>query len=199
MLELTIPLHTRIILLLKKKKAQNNAALHFSHQLSSKDHKSFLLSKQHFSKLISTSWVSFFITILPLQKVKSDLFKVTQAVKPKPHSKIQTIILLSKFSQPHMVGKERQTGYNFFQFSGQSFPFKCYNSGATWAKKLPNIKWTTFRLSLPECCTNPGSQKDDWQTFKAMSNQSPSICHFWYGVRGKWNSLHLRESEFGFK
>lgn len=125
MLELTIPLHARKILLLKNPKAQNNAALPFTYHFSSTDRKSFLLPKNHFPNLISTRCISFFITMLQPRKVKRDLFKVTQAVIPQPCSKIQTIILLSKFSQPHMVGNKRQTGYNSFQFSGQRFRFKC--------------------------------------------------------------------------
>lgn len=182
--------------LLLKKRAQNNAALHFTYHLSSKDHKTTLLPKNHFSKLISMRWISFFIAILKPQKAKSDLFKVTQAVKPKPCSKIQTIMLLSKFSQPRMAGNKRQTGYNFFQFRGQNFPFNCLTTlEPPEPKKLPNIKWTIFRLSLPECCTNPPSQKDDWQTFKVMSKPISFNMQFLIQCEG-WMKLFAFKREW---
>lgn len=74
-----------------------------------KDHKSFLLCKKDFTKFILTRCIAFFISLLQPQKLKNDLFKVTQTVKLKLHSKIQTIILLSKCGWPCMVGNKEQT------------------------------------------------------------------------------------------
>lgn len=132
MLQMTIPLSTRIILLLKKKKPQNNAALHFTYHLSFTV--LFLLSKEIFSNLTATRCIALPISILQPKKWRLTCLKLlmwktkTMFQNPDHHPVVKI--------QPALHGGRWETDWLqlFSSWVDKAFPLSMLQHWSRWSQ-----------------------------------------------------------------